>query len=161
MTYDPLQFHAYLETLIASNSVSASGGPKQHQSPWLLTDAANIIFQVAKRRCYTITSASKTLPPPDINLVDDDDVWQALDEIEGGPSVDKGMGKGNQKEQKLNWLPEGMDPVLEELPKWNLLSEILQEAEEEMIRQESLRKPITSGSFNPFVYHALCLYYSS
>lgn len=71
------------------------------------------------------------------------------------------MGKGNQKEQKLNWLPEGMDPVLEELPKWNLLSEILQEAEEEMIRQESLRKPITSGSFNPFVYHALCLYYSS
>ena len=31
-----------------------------------------------------------------------------------------------------------MDPVLEELPKWNLLADVLKEIEEEMMRQESL-----------------------
>ncbi|GLB36876.1 putative ERCC4 domain containing protein [Lyophyllum shimeji] len=140
LTYDPLQFHAYLETLIASNSTTASGGVKQHQSPWLLTDAAHIIFQVAKRRCYTVSSGSKVKLPQVIDLVDDEDAWQALDEIENGHANDK----GKQKETRPTWLPEGMEPVLEELPKWNLLAEILQEAEEEMLRHESLRKPITA-----------------
>jgi hypothetical protein len=93
------------------------------------------------------------LPPPVIDLADDDDIWQALDEMEGNPYVDKGKGERKEKTEKLNWIPEGMDPVLEELPKWNLLSEILQEAEEEMIRQESLRKPITAGSLHCHKQH--------
>jgi DNA excision repair protein ERCC-4 len=142
LTYDPLQFHAYLETLIAANSISASGGPKQNHSPWLLTDAANIIFQVAKRRCYVMSSTSTKLPAPVIDLVNDDDVWDALDEAEN-VVIDKGKGK----ERRPIWMPEGMEPILEELPKWNLLSEIIQEAEEEMIRQESLRRPITAGEY--------------
>jgi DNA excision repair protein ERCC-4 len=56
LTYDALAFHAYLETLIAANSVSVSGGPKVNHSPWMLTDAANIIFKEAKRRCYTLSA---------------------------------------------------------------------------------------------------------
>ncbi|KAG6848625.1 hypothetical protein H0H93_015391 [Arthromyces matolae] len=58
----------------------------------------------------------------------------------GGPAAH------NPKSAKArpSWIPQGMEPILEELPKWNLLAEILQEAEEEMLRQESIRKPITS-----------------
>ncbi|KAF8060702.1 hypothetical protein FPV67DRAFT_1511184 [Lyophyllum atratum] len=141
LTYDPLQFHAYLETLIASNTTTASGGAKQHQSPWLLTDAAHIIFQVAKRRCYTVSSGSKVQLPQVIDLVDDEDAWDALNEIE---NTNVTSTKGKAKEKRPFWLPEGMEPVLEELPKWSLLAEILQEAEEEMLRQELLRKPITA-----------------
>ncbi|KAG5637597.1 hypothetical protein H0H81_003988 [Sphagnurus paluster] len=142
LTYDPLHFHAYLETIIASNTTTFSGAAKQHQSPWLLTDAAHIIFQMAKRRCYTVDPSTKVRLPQVIDLVDDDDAWEALDEIENSASTATAKGKG--KEKRPAWLPQGMEPILEELPKWNLLAEILQEVEGEIIRQESLRKPMTS-----------------
>ncbi|KAG6843314.1 hypothetical protein H0H93_001445, partial [Arthromyces matolae] len=84
LTYDPLHFHAYLETLIAANTVNPAGNAKQHQSPWLLTDAAHIIFQVAKRRCYTMSKVQL----PEVVDVDDEDAWAALDEMEaGGPAA--------------------------------------------------------------------------
>lgn len=142
LTYDSLQFHAYLETLIASNTTTPTGGTKQHQSPWMLTDAANIIFGVAERRCYTISSTSKRVVPRVIDLVDDEDAWDALDEAEGRVG-----GKSKEKEHKPTWVPDGMDPVLEELPKWNLLSDVILEVEEEIIRQQTItRKPPTLGS---------------
>ncbi|KAF8168566.1 hypothetical protein B0H34DRAFT_646899 [Crassisporium funariophilum] len=147
LTYDALQFHAYLETLIASNTVTTAGGAKQHQSPWMLTDAANVVFQAAKRRCYTISSTSKNIPPF-IDLVDDEDAWAALDEAEGRVSTASEKGKGKKTISRPNWLPDGLEPVLEELPKWNLLSEILLEAEGEMIRQDAQKKPINAGSTN-------------
>ncbi|KAG6865039.1 hypothetical protein C0991_005532 [Blastosporella zonata] len=140
LTYDSLHFHAYLETLIASNTTTASGHTKQHQSPWLLTDAAHIIFQVAKRRCYTVSAASKAQLPRVVDATDDDDAWAALDEIEA-----LGTTVPNSKETRPSWIPRGMEPVLEELPKWNLLVEVLQEAEEEVLRQDSLRKTITAN----------------
>lgn len=138
LSYDPIAFHAYLETIISSNTTTESGAPRQHRSPWLFTDAANIIFRTAKRRCY-IPSAAKKAPKEVIEISDDEEAWDALDELEGtvgtsnGPSAkDKGKGKQRQK-----WLPKGMEPVLEELPKWSLLADVLQEIEEEMIRLES------------------------
>ncbi|PPQ68865.1 hypothetical protein CVT24_007674, partial [Panaeolus cyanescens] len=152
LTYDPLQFHSYLETLIAANTVSASGAQRQHQSPWMLTDAAHVIFQTAKRRCFTISALPAQTTNKDpivIDLADDEDAWDALDEIEGGGGGSRDKGKGKEKEQEKDaggeerpgWLPRGMDPVLEELPKWNLLSDVLLEIEGEMVRQENLRKP--------------------
>ena len=143
LTYDALQFHAYLETLIASNTITPTGEVKQHQSPWMLTDAANIIFQCAQRRCFAISSASKK--PPVIDLTEDDDAWAALDEAEGITRVDK--GKGKETDLTPSWLPDGLEPVLEELPKWQLLSEILREAEGEIIHQESMKKPGTSCQY--------------
>jgi DNA excision repair protein ERCC-4 len=154
LTYDPLQFHAYLETLISANSTSNSGGPKQPHSPWLLTDAANVIFQVAKRRCYVMTSTSQEAPVPVIDVAGDEDAWAALDEVENA-GLDRGKGKEKEKEYERRpiWLPEGMEPILEELPKWNLLSEVIHEVEEEIIRQESLRKPIiASRSLSPISF---------
>ncbi|KIM73439.1 hypothetical protein PILCRDRAFT_829181, partial [Piloderma croceum F 1598] len=111
LTYDPRAFHAYLETIIDSNSTSASGGPRQHQSPWLLTDAANVIFKVAKRRCDTHSSGStpvkrKAPSAPVINLVDDDeeeDAWDALDEIEGRVGVKSNKAKGKERERRKPW----------------------------------------------------------
>ena len=76
-----------------------------------------------------------------INLVDDDeeeDAWDALDEIEGRVGVKSDKSKGKERERKTPWVPDDMDPVLEELPKWSLLAEVLKEIEEEMMRQESL-----------------------
>ncbi|KZT25479.1 hypothetical protein NEOLEDRAFT_1178275 [Neolentinus lepideus HHB14362 ss-1] len=144
LSYDALAFHAYLETIIASNTTGAGGGQKQHQSPWLLTDAANVIFQVAKRRCYTL-SRKLTLPPSsanEIDLADDEEAWAALDEVEFGASARRGSEKKNERK----WLPDGMDPVLEELPKWETLAEVLQEIEEEMLRFDPMGR---SGSFTP------------
>ncbi|KAJ7722820.1 hypothetical protein B0H16DRAFT_346228 [Mycena metata] len=136
LTYDPLQFHAYLETLIATNTVTVMG-VKQNRSPWMISDAAHIIFEVAKRRCYTISSTAKLkggLPPQAAD--DDDDDWNVMDEI-----------AGQVGEKRPRWLPEGLDPVLEELPKWSLLAEILHEAEGEILKMESLRKlPLSPGT---------------
>jgi DNA excision repair protein ERCC-4 len=83
-----------------------------------------------------------------IILVDDDeqDAWDALDEMEGsvGPKKKSDKAKGKQKEEaKKHWIPDDMDPVLEELPKWTLLARVLQEIEEEIMRQDSL------GTFRP------------
>ncbi len=97
-------------------------------------DASNIIFQSAKRRCYLSTAPGKAQGgSPVINLVDDDDVWDALNESEGLPSASKPT---EPPKKRKRWLPDGMDPVLEELPKWTLLADVLQEIEEEMIRME-------------------------
>ena len=76
-----------------------------------------------------------------INLVDDDeeeDAWDALDEIEGRVGVKSDKAEGKERERKKPWVPDDMDPVLEELPKWSLLAGVMKEIEEEMIRQESL-----------------------
>lgn len=131
LSYDALGFHAYLEVLVASNTTSAAGNARQNQSPWMLTDAANIIFQTARRRCYTLSRTNADRPSAVINLVDDEDAWDALDDIEG-------RGIRPLAKPSKPWIPDGMDPVLEELPKWDLLADVLHEIEEEIVRQESL-----------------------
>ncbi|KAM5544488.1 hypothetical protein V8D89_002148 [Ganoderma adspersum] len=149
LTYDGLAFHAYLETLIASNTTSGSGAARQHQSPWMLTDAANIIFQYAKRRCYLMTAPTKPKPAV-VNLIDEEDEWAILDEIEaeaeGRASGSKPSAKGKEREVRPSWLPDGMEPVLEELPKWGLLADVLHEVEEEMIRRAPMLSSHSPGT---------------
>lgn len=131
LSYDPLGFYSYLETLIASNTTTATGNARQNQSPWMLTDAANTVFQTAKRRCYTLSKTNADRPSAVIDPTDDEDAWDVLDELEGS-------GKRQSTKSSKSWIPEGMDPVLEELPKWDLLADVLHEIEEEIMRQESL-----------------------
>lgn len=140
LTYDPLTLHAYLETIIASNTTGVSGSAKQHQSPWLLTDAANIIFKVAKERCYTHSSGSGSKKVPVIIDVDEEeDAWDALDQLEGRVGMKSNKTRGKEKKtSKKPWVPDDMEPILEELPKWTLLAEVLKEIEEEMMRQEAV-----------------------
>lgn len=49
LQYDAITYYEYLETIIASNAPKALGS-KQNQSPWLLMDAANVIFSEARAR---------------------------------------------------------------------------------------------------------------
>ncbi|TRM61018.1 hypothetical protein BD626DRAFT_88683 [Schizophyllum amplum] len=134
LTYDPIQFYTFLETIVESNQTTAMGGKKEHHSPWLLTDAANVIISVAKRRCYIMTSTRKEPVLDD----EDEEGWAALDEINGTTS--------QQSKDRPRWLPAGVEPILEELPKWNLLADVLKEIEEEMIRMETNpRTRITPG----------------
>lgn len=146
LNYDPLAFHAYLETIIASNTVSTAGNQRQHQSPWLLSDAAHIIFETARRRCYVLREAPEKPTPASIDVIDisdDEDAWEALDEAEGRirstPTTTDRKDSGPIKSfPRPTWLPRRIEPILEELPKWHLLAETLKEIEEEIMRQESL-----------------------
>ncbi|KAG9310432.1 hypothetical protein JVU11DRAFT_9572 [Chiua virens] len=131
LSYDALGFHAYLETLVASNTTTTAGTTRQNQSPWMLTDAANLILQNAKRRCYTLSRTNADRPSTAIDPVDDENAWDALDDMEG-------HGQRSPEKIPKPWIPDGMDPILEELPKWDLLADVLHEIEEEIMRQESL-----------------------
>lgn len=108
----------------------------------MLTDAANTIFQTAKRRCYTLSRTSADHPSAVVDIVDDEDAWDALDDIQG-----RGKRPSAKKPPKP-WIPHGMDPVLEELPKWDLLADVLHEIEEEIMRQESLSSCESSSMFD-------------
>lgn len=92
----------------------------------MMTEAANVIFQYAKRRCYTVDQKARARPPvlqiPDEN----EDEWEAIRELEDSGANGK----------RSEW-PEGIQPVLEELPKWSLVAAALQEIEEEMMRRET------------------------
>ncbi|KAL1747983.1 hypothetical protein HDZ31DRAFT_79987 [Schizophyllum fasciatum] len=127
LSYDPIQFYMLLETIIEANQTSASGGKKENHSPWLLTDAANVIISVAKRRCFIMNSTRKEPVLEDV----DEDGWAALDEINGT------TGQSQVTSDRPRWLPSGVEPILEELPKWNLLADVLHEIEEELLRIET------------------------
>lgn len=145
LNYDPLAFHAYLETIVASNTLSTAGNPRQNQSPWLLSDATHIIFETAKRRCYVLREVPERptqVSTEVIDISDDDDAWEALDEAEGrirgAPTTIVRDQDQIKSRPRPTWLPKSIEPVLEELPKWHLLAETLKEIEEEIMRQESL-----------------------
>lgn len=123
-----MAFLGYLDTIQAANSITTAKGSANHQSPWLLTDQAGIIFREGKRRCYSLTAAKQLQePPPD----EDEQAWEALDEIEGivGGRI---TSQGNNQSA---W-PNGLEPTLEEQPKWARLVDILNEIEEEIRSQQ-------------------------
>ncbi|KAF8496589.1 hypothetical protein JB92DRAFT_3226350 [Gautieria morchelliformis] len=113
LAYDPLAFHAYLETIVASNSsASSSIYSQENQSLWLTMDAANTIFTVAKRRCYFNIPVSTT------------------DRHHRATEAEQDAGWENRNEDRPWWLPEDISPILEEPPECNLLAMILHEIEE-------------------------------
>ena len=89
LTYDAVSFNKYLDTILAAHQ-PPPGSTRQTQSPWLFLDAANTIFETAKRRVY--------------------------------------MGKAGDPAPGQH-LPDSLRPVLEELPKWSLLGDVLEEIE--------------------------------
>jgi DNA excision repair protein ERCC-4 len=139
LSYDALAFHAYLETVVQANTISATGASRVNQSPWLLTEAADTIFRVAKRRCFTITTLSTEKIIPVIDVDDEEEAWAALDELDTAHRTNK----SKEKDIRPTWLPKSVQPTLEEQPKWDLLSDILLEIETETIRFQSNFKPGT------------------
>ncbi|KAK7448452.1 DNA repair protein RAD16 [Stygiomarasmius scandens] len=148
LTYDPLQFHTYCQSLIAANneaSSSKSSDSSAGKSQWMFTDAANIIFEQAKFRCFmTITPSNKgKTPKPSevidlVDIDDDEEGWNALYELEGrAPLPAPNRNQTSKPDKRPPWLPETMQPVLEELPKWSLFAEILEEIEGEILKMEN------------------------
>lgn len=113
LSYDALAFQAYIESIIASNSTNAAGNPKHNRSAWLSSDPAHVIFQSARRRCFVSSKIKK--PQPNV----EEEAWDVLDEVQ----------ETSGKPLRPMWLPSNIIPVLEELPKWDLLAETLLEIE--------------------------------
>ena len=134
-----MAFHSYLETIVQANTISTiTGRARQHQSPWLYTDAANVIFTSAKKRCYIQTApkpGSTSNRPITIDVdaeVADEDEWDAIDEAQGFSGR---VRDTKREERRRKWLPDNIEPVLEEQPKWGLLADVLLEIEDEMIKR--------------------------
>lgn len=77
--------------------------------------------------------------PVIIDVDEEEDAWDALDQLEGRVGMKSNKTRGKEKKtSKKPWVPDDMEPILEELPKWTLLAEVLKEIEEEMMRQEAV-----------------------
>ena len=128
LTYDAVAFLGYLDTIQAANSVTTAKGAANYQSPWLLTDQAGITFREGKKRCYSLNA---TKEPSHSHLDEDEEAWEALDEIQGivGGRI------AHQGNKQSAW-PKGLEPTLEEQPKWARLVDILDEIEEEIRSQQ-------------------------
>ncbi|KAK9453708.1 hypothetical protein V1511DRAFT_482576 [Dipodascopsis uninucleata] len=74
--YDCVSFLQALDVIVAANS-SSSGTTKQNISPWLLMDAANVIFLSAQQRVF----ASSESPDESRKHLDEDPKWEQLAEI--------------------------------------------------------------------------------
>jgi DNA excision repair protein ERCC-4 len=98
VTFDAVSFLQHLDTIHAAHS-PAPGTTRQTQSPWLFLDAANTIFETARRRVY----AAKVS-----NIRQSDNI-------------------------------DSLRPVLEELPKWALLSEVLDEIDRDLYFEPQIR----------------------
>lgn len=145
LTYDAVAFLGYIDTIQAANSVTTTKGAANYQSPWLLTDQAGIIFREGKRRCYSLSLTEELL---NAQLDEDEEAWEALDEIQGivGGKIAR---QGNERPA---W-PKGLEPILEEQPKWARLIDILGEIEEEIRSQQAssgwTRKDFHTSSYGP------------
>ncbi|UNI24362.1 DNA repair protein RAD16 [Purpureocillium takamizusanense] len=91
LTYDAVSFLQHLDTIHAAHS-PPPGSTRQTQSPWLFLDAAQTIFDTARRRVYSANPKA----------------------VSQGQSIDS------------------LRPVLEELPKWGMLAEVLEEIDRDL-----------------------------
>ncbi|KAF4984301.1 hypothetical protein FZEAL_513 [Fusarium zealandicum] len=98
LTYDAVSFLQHLDTIHAAHS-PPPGSTRQNQSPWLFLDAAQTIFDTARRRVYEASAKEATR-------------------------------EGNI---------DSLRPVLEELPKWALLAEVLEEIDRDLYFEPPVR----------------------
>lgn len=87
LTYDAVSFNKYLDTILAAHQ-PPPGSNRQNQSPWLFLDAANTIFETAKRRVYTgrpidgeASGASGTLPDSLRPVLEEQPKWAILADV--------------------------------------------------------------------------------
>ncbi|CAF9908444.1 MAG: hypothetical protein ALECFALPRED_004532 [Alectoria fallacina] len=101
LTYDAVSFNKYLDTILAAHQ-PPPGSNRQNQSPWLFLDAANTIFETAKRRVYTgkpvdeeAPGASGALPDSLSPTLEEQPKWallaDILEEIEGDAYFNPGI----------------------------------------------------------------------
>ncbi|KAL8732357.1 MAG: hypothetical protein Q9166_002755 [cf. Caloplaca sp. 2 TL-2023] len=87
LTYDAVSFNKYLDTILAAHQ-PPPGSTRQNQSPWLFLDAANTIFETAKRRVYSgkptegeTPASSNALPDSLRPVLEEQPKWSLLAEV--------------------------------------------------------------------------------
>ncbi|KAL8969611.1 MAG: hypothetical protein Q9183_001919 [Haloplaca sp. 2 TL-2023] len=87
LTYDAVSFNQHLDTILAAHQ-PPPGSTRQNQSPWLFLDAANTIFETAKRRVYSgkpvegqAIPASGALPDSLRPVLEEQPKWSLLAEV--------------------------------------------------------------------------------
>jgi DNA excision repair protein ERCC-4 len=103
VSLDAVAFLQNLDTIHAAHS-PPPGSTRQSQSPWLFLDAAQTIFDTAKKRVYT-----------------------GKQKVDAETNIDS------------------LRPVLEELPKWSVLAEVLDEIDRDLYF-ESLPRDDSNGT---------------
>ncbi|CAK9870354.1 unnamed protein product [Sphagnum jensenii] len=108
LRYDAVTFLKYLDTLRASEGV---------RSVWIFANPTHKIFELTKRRVYQLIRTDGT-------------------RIGQGKITQSGRGRGNPKwksSKKIHETDRGveLEVVVEEMPKWKVLREVLEEIEEE------------------------------
>eukprot|EP00887_Chlorella_sp_A99_P005233 scaffold1.g5233.t1 len=117
LRFDPVTFLAYLDTLRATEGIN---------SIWLFQNAAHTIFEAAKSRVYALA--------------------------QGGPARGRKRKAGGGGEQGGDGPSAGqgslaLEAVLETMPKWELLREVMQEIQQE-------RQALLAGAGGPEQQHA-------
>ncbi|KAJ1967774.1 DNA repair protein RAD16 [Dimargaris xerosporica] len=115
--YDCVTFYEFLETLMASSTTATYAGSTP--SPWLMTDAADLLFQAARnrvyRRCDTLTAdqtqqlAHAGLPPRILPVLEEQPKWHLLRQILDEVHTDRNCVKQAKASESL-FLPHG--PIL-------------------------------------------------
>jgi len=163
LSYDSITFHTYLESILTAAAPPPGSAPtaarNSNQSPWLYLDAANTLFHVAKRRAYlppptkreTAAAAARASATPRPADDEDEDVAEAMRDMEREEKERSGIGGAGGRNDwdgfaeggGSSW-PPGVTPVLEELPKWSLLAQVLEEIEVEI----SVQATVDLSEFN-------------
>ncbi|KAM0333588.1 hypothetical protein ACHAQA_002253 [Verticillium albo-atrum] len=104
LSFDAVSFLQHLDTIHAAHS-PPPGSTRQNQSPWLFLDAAQTIFETARKRVYAASARAAN----------------------ANASIDS------------------LKPVLEELPKWAQLAEVLDEIDRALYFEPPVRDD-SSGS---------------
>lgn len=125
LDYDSVSFNRLLEGILTSQAVAAPnrGGAPEPQSPWLLMDAANTVFALAKRRVYVRRDPT-----------DEDEDENELEMMQSRRAVIPDADL---------LLPPNIDPVLEVQPKWKALAKVVKEIERE--RRKLIKKGKSPG----------------
>lgn len=143
---DCVGFNQYLETVVSSSGggTNALGAAKAHPSPWLFLPAAETLMVTARKRVYLKESEVLKVAAADDHLQTQDDeeaaYWKefepsAEEEQEALAMMDAFEGETPQTlpiKTKPWWEDLHIKPVLEEQPKWQLLSEVLDEVEQDL-----------------------------
>lgn len=149
ISYDAINFLEMLELIQAGQSKQLSGFNQDNRSPWLDTDAANVIYREAKARVYIGDVSSQEEEDREEQTraakTTDDPVEIDSDEEEAA------FGSRSTKRKKSAsgrpyWLPPGIEPTLEEQPKWQLLREVLDEVEQEIYFSENKESSVAPNN---------------
>lgn len=151
LSFDCVTFYRFLETILMANTTKEpSATPKQNESPWLFTSAADTIFSVARNRMYLKTQNFQKIPPPkessEITILEGptEDEEQAMRELEeqttalnAAEIAGYDVSAFNVPFNNWGWLPKDTEPILETQPKWHLLKDVLEEIENRLNQEQS------------------------